>query len=162
MDREERLESHRFSSNSNLRKSFFSFTGRKPVIYWIINMMAYFALPPFRSKLYRLNGISIGKGTLISQTMGLDYVTPENIEIGDNCVIGHSATILGHEMTADRIKTGKVEIGDRVTVGANSTILPGVKIGDDAVVAAGAVVTGVVESGQKVAGVPARPIDKTE
>ena len=51
-----------------------------------------------------------------------------------------------------------IEIGARAFIGANSTIRYGVKIGESAVVAAGAVVVTDVPAGVTVAGVPARPI----
>jgi acetyltransferase-like isoleucine patch superfamily enzyme len=53
-----------------------------------------------------------------------------------------------------------VEIGDFVWIANRAIILPGVKIGEGAVVASGAVVTKTVESWTLVAGVPAKPIGK--
>jgi maltose O-acetyltransferase len=52
----------------------------------------------------------------------------------------------------------EVRLGDRVWIGNRVTILPGVSIGDDAVVGAGAVVTSDVEARSVVAGNPARLI----
>ena len=52
----------------------------------------------------------------------------------------------------------EVVIGSDVWIGAHATILPGVTIGDRAVVGAGAVVTRDVGEGQVVVGVPARVI----
>jgi maltose O-acetyltransferase len=55
-----------------------------------------------------------------------------------------------------------VRIGDDVWIGGHATILPGVTIGDGAVVAAGAVVTKDVPPYTVVAGVPARVVKKIE
>lgn len=55
---------------------------------------------------------------------------------------------------------GKVEIGNDVWIGANALIMYNVKIGDGAVIAAGAIVTKDVEPYSIVAGVPAREIKK--
>jgi maltose O-acetyltransferase len=51
-----------------------------------------------------------------------------------------------------------VTIGDDVWIGGNAVILPGVTIGNNCVVAAGAVVTKDVPANSLVAGVPARII----
>ena len=53
---------------------------------------------------------------------------------------------------------GEVHIGNRVWIGYRSLIMPGVTIGEGAVVAAGAVVTKDVKPYTVVAGVPAKPI----
>jgi acetyltransferase-like isoleucine patch superfamily enzyme len=84
------------------------------------------------------------------------------IRTGSNVSIGPEATILtlGHDprspVFADR--GGDVVIGDRVWIGYRAVVLPGVKIGEGAVVGAGAVVTKDVESYAIVAGNPARKV----
>jgi maltose O-acetyltransferase len=86
------------------------------------------------------------------------------IKTGSDVSIGPEATLLtlGHDPQspdfADR--GGDVLIGDRVWIGYRALILPGVKIGEGAVVAAGAVVTREVEPFAIVAGVPARKISE--
>jgi acetyltransferase-like isoleucine patch superfamily enzyme len=84
------------------------------------------------------------------------------IRTGDDVSIGPEAAILtlGHDPQspdfADR--GGEVLIGDHVWIGYRALVLPGVVIGDGAVVAAGAVVSKDVEPFAIVAGVPARKI----
>jgi acetyltransferase-like isoleucine patch superfamily enzyme len=84
------------------------------------------------------------------------------IRTGSNVSIGPEATILtlGHDprspVFADR--GGDVLIGDRVWIGYRAIILPGVSIGEGAVVGAGAVVTKNVEPYAIVAGNPARKV----
>lgn len=84
------------------------------------------------------------------------------IRTGDDVSIGPEAAILtlGHDPQspdfADR--GGEVIIGHHVWIGFRAVILPGVKIGDGAVVGAGAVVTKDVEPFTIVAGNPARKI----
>ncbi|MFT4034177.1 MAG: DapH/DapD/GlmU-related protein [Patulibacter sp.] len=73
--------------------------------------------------------------------------------------------VLAHDASS-RYQTGysrlaPVKIGSRVFVGAHAIILPGVTIGNDVVVAAGAVVTTDVPDGSVVAGVPAKRIAAT-
>ncbi|GAF09144.1 bacterial transferase hexapeptide domain protein [Paenibacillus pini JCM 16418] len=87
-------------------------------------------------------------------------VFPEKITVGDNSVIGYNTTILAHEYLIDEYRLGEVIIGERVLIGANTTILPGVTIGDGAVVAAGSVVHKDVEAGAFVGGNPLRVIER--
>lgn len=85
-----------------------------------------------------------------------------SIRTGSNVSIGPEATILtlGHDprSTTFKDKGGDVLIGDRVWIGYQALILPGVSIGEGAVVGAGAVVTKDVDSYAIVAGNPARKI----
>jgi acetyltransferase-like isoleucine patch superfamily enzyme len=84
------------------------------------------------------------------------------IVTGCDVSIGPEAAILtlGHDPRSRCLadKGGDVIIGDRVWIGFRAVILPGVTIGDGAVVAASAVVTKNVERFTIVAGNPARPI----
>lgn len=81
--------------------------------------------------------------------------------IGDRCQIGHNVVFatLNHGLRPEERRTmtpASIVLGKNVWVGSNSTILQGVTIGDNAVVAAGAVVTKDVAPNTVVGGVPAR------
>lgn len=88
----------------------------------------------------------------------------DHLTIGSNCAISWNTNILdgnAHELVVDEVarpRTQPVVLGDRVWIGAGAIILPGVIVGDDAVVAAGSVVTADVPSKTVVAGNPARVI----
>ncbi len=84
----------------------------------------------------------------------------ERITIGDGCAISHGFVCMdGNAHAIDGRRTVKpVEICDHVWIGSGVTVLPGVRIGEGAVVAAGAVVTKDVPAGCLVAGVPARVV----
>ena len=60
------------------------------------------------------------------------------------------------------LKFGRIRIGNNCFIGARSTILPGVTIGDNSIVAAGAVVNRSIPSGEVWGGVPAHYIMKTK
>ncbi len=93
---------------------------------------------------------------------GATIVANHSITLGDDCLIGDYVAIFDtdhHQLEPGRPKrVAAVRLGDNVWVGRSATILPGVTIGDHAVVAAGAVVTEDIPARTLVAGVPARPI----
>lgn len=93
---------------------------------------------------------------------------PHLISLGNNVFIATGVTLVTHDMSnaVFSLETGihflpvvgKIEIGNNVFIGANATIMPGVKIGSNCVVAAGAVVTHSIPNGEIWGGVPARRI----
>lgn len=110
-----------------------------------------------------LNGrrVSLGANNVVNFGCTFDG-RKFNITTGDNVSIGPEASILtlGHDPQSPDFadKGGDITIGDRVWIGYRALILPGVKIGDGAVVGAGSVVTKDVEPFTIVAGNPAKPI----
>ncbi|MEP1423143.1 MAG: DapH/DapD/GlmU-related protein [Erythrobacter sp.] len=86
------------------------------------------------------------------------------VTFGDDVTIGPEATVLtlGHDPQSTSFATsgGPVAIGNRTWIGYRAIIMPGVSIGEGAVVAAGAVVTKDVDPYTIVAGVPAKPIGR--
>jgi maltose O-acetyltransferase len=85
-----------------------------------------------------------------------------SVRTGNDVSIGPEAAILtlGHDPQSSDFadKGGEVRIGDRVWIAYRAIILPGIEIGEGAVVAAGSVVTRDVAPFSIVAGVPARPV----
>jgi acetyltransferase-like isoleucine patch superfamily enzyme len=102
----------------------------------------------------------LGEGVFINT--GATVVANHSIILGENCRIGDLVAIFDsdhHSMEPSRpMRIAPVRLGTNVWVGRSATILPGVTIGDHAVVAAGSIVTGDVPARTLVAGVPARPI----
>lgn len=117
--------------------------------------------PPFFCD-YGYN-IRIGRGVFLNFNCVLLDVT--SIEIGDQTQIGPAVQIYAADHPRDpaarraNLESGRpVRIGANVWIGGGAIILPGVTIGDDAIIGAGSIVTGNVPSGSTVAGNPARPL----
>ncbi|KFI02818.1 heptaprenylglyceryl phosphate O-acetyltransferase [Bacillus spizizenii] len=102
--------------------------------------------------------MKVGKQTSFALMVMPDIMFPEKISVGTNTIIGYNTTILAHEYLIQEYRIGKVLIGDEVMIGANTTILPGVEIGDGAVVSAGTLVHKDVPAGAFVGGNPMRII----
>ncbi|WP_307892615.1 acyltransferase [Bacillus swezeyi] len=102
--------------------------------------------------------MKIGDQSSFALMVMLDVMFPEKISVGRNTVIGYNTTILAHEYLIKEYRLGEVVIGDEVMVGANTTILPGVEIGDGAVISAGTLVHKDVPPGAFVGGNPMRLI----
>jgi len=83
---------------------------------------------------------------------------PEKITVGDNSIIGYNTTLLAHEYLIREYRLGEIIIGNEVMIGANTTILPGVTIGNGAIVSAGTLVHKDVPDGAFVGGNPMRII----
>ena len=99
--------------------------------------------------------------------VGLHNTIIGPVEIGNNVNLaqGITVTALNHNFSDSNkrideqgVSTNPVTIEDDVWIGANAVVLPGVKIGNHCVVAAGAVVTKDVPPHSLVAGVPAKVI----
>jgi acetyltransferase-like isoleucine patch superfamily enzyme len=110
--------------------------------------------------------IEIGDRVVISR--GVHLVAFVSIRIGPGSMIGEYTSIrdANHKFDGDAPVRDSghdaepIEIGANVWIGRGATVLAGVKIGDNAVVGANAVVTRDVPAGTVVVGVPARPIEE--
>ena len=128
-----------------------------------------------------------GRSFLIQPPFWCDY--GYNIEIGENFYANHNCVILdcnkvvfgdnvlvgpncgfytaGHPLDAgERLKgleyARPIKVGCNVWIGAGVSVMPGVTIGDNTVIAAGAVVTKDIPEGSLAAGVPARVIKRID
>ena len=142
----------------------------KTVPFWkvaknflVIQTARYTPFLPMKNWLYRqFLGMKVGKETSFALMVMPDLMFPERIQVGDNTVIGYNTTILAHEYLIEEYRLGDVLIGDRVMIGANSTILPGIKIGDGAIVSAATLVHRDVPAGAFVGGNPMKIIYTAE
>ncbi|WP_128896129.1 acyltransferase [Longirhabdus pacifica] len=117
----------------------------------------------FKNWIYRkVLKMKVGDHTAFALMVMVDVFFPEKISVGRNSIIGYNTTILAHEYLVKEYRLGEVNIGSHVMIGANTTILPGVTIGDHAVVGAGSVVNKDVPPYTFVAGNPAQRIKTVE
>jgi acetyltransferase-like isoleucine patch superfamily enzyme len=123
------------------------------------------AIQKFRySRLKLLGYKNISSSAIIESDLNLDRVYPRGIHIGENTLVASRTTILCHEhVKRDKNDTRNpwvtdTYIGRNCFIGIGAIILPGVRIGDEVIIGAGAVVTKDVPSNSVAAGNPARVI----
>ena len=119
--------------------------------------------PPFYTDFGK--NIKIGKNVFINS--GCHFQDQGGITIGNDVLIGHNVVLatINHDLAPSQNRKNHyapVTISNNVWIGSNATILPGVTIGEWAVVAAGAVVTKNVEPYTVVGGNPAKLIKTVE
>ncbi len=110
-------------------------------------------------------GATVGKNCKISSHTFIC----EGVHIEDNCFIGHNVTFINDKYPRSTNPDGSMQsqadwkcvptfVRKGASIGSSATILCGLTIGENAIVGAGAVVTGDVAPNTIVAGVPARII----
>lgn len=120
-----------------------------------------------RSQGTQLGRLRIGQNTAINEYNNL-RAAGGAIDIGNNCQVAQFCTFVATNHTVETTEymidapwnpdRSFIIIGDDVWIGANSVILPGVQVGQGAVIGAGSVVTKDVPSYSISAGVPAKTI----
>ncbi|GEC96452.1 hypothetical protein ZRA01_25250 [Zoogloea ramigera] len=125
----------------------------------IVYRLGQGALLPFTTVFTRpvveaLFGARVGANVAIGGTID----DPYQVSIGDGAVVGHNSLISGNVLYGGRLTIGRVSIGAGATVGVNSVVLPGVEIGENAVLMGGShVMPGTrVPAGETWRGNPAR------
>jgi maltose O-acetyltransferase len=109
------------------------------------------------------SNVVIGRGTFVNRGCVFDGLS--QIRIGERCALGMEVMLVTsthpiatHERRAGDVDGQPLTIGNGCWIGARAVILPGVHVGDGAVIAAGAVVVSDCEPDTIYAGVPARPV----
>lgn len=120
---------------------------------------SFFMFPPFYTDFGK--NITIGKNVFFNT--GCTFQDRGGIFIDDETQIGQNVVLctLNHGIAPEKRNITyplPIVIGKNVWIGANVTIVPGVTVGENAIIAAGAVVTKDVPENVVVAGVPAKVI----
>jgi len=115
------------------------------------------------------NGKNIFIGNNFMGNFNLTILDVKEVYIGDNVMIGPNTTIttVGHPISPKGrrnhlAQASEIRIGNDVWLGANVTVLPGVSIGNNVVIGAGAVVNKDIPDNSLAVGVPARVIREIE
>ena len=135
----------KYLSPEKIRKLFFRLIGKK-------TDESFLLFPPFYTDCGK--NITVGKNVFINS--GCCFQDQGGITIGDGALIGHQVVLatLNHDLNPERRKSMKAA---PIVIGKN-VWLAGVSIGDNAVIAAGAVVTKDVPPMTVVAGIPAKTV----
>ena len=119
--------------------------------------------PGVRLECWKGAHLAIGGGTFLNRNV--EIVATESVSVGRDCKIGRDVIVMDsdqHEIPGQPFYSAPVVIEDRVWIGARAIILKGVRIGHDAVIGAGAIVTRSIPPSSVAVGQPARVIRKIE
>lgn len=119
----------------------------------------------FLGKITFYNSDKVFIGNACSINEGVFFNASESLTIGDNVTISAECFLTTATLSTEKWPERKhrhypIVIHDNVWLGARVIVLPGVTIGQGAIVGAGSVVTKDVSAGAIMAGNPARRIDK--
>ena len=151
------LNKHSFDDQSEIRKLFSELIGREVD-------GSFSMIPPF----YTDHGVNIRIGRNVFINQGCTIFDIGGFDIEDDALIGPKVNIItsNHPLSPssrrESIIARPITIKRNVWIAAAATILPGVTIGENSVVAAGAVVAHDVPPNSLAAGVPAKVIRSIE
>ncbi len=134
------------------------------LLQWVA--MSFLPIPSaVRVSLQRARGVKIGKNVFLGPGCWIDNTRPDLVEIEDEVSLAGRVTVLTHASPPAPLRAilgpesrsfKKVTIKRGAWVTVNCTILPGVTIGENAIIAAGSVVNHDIPANVVAAGVPAR------
>ena len=151
-------------------KQFFQNIWRK----WLSNMMDWAILEPFnprklRPAIIRKMGAKVGKNVFVGDHVVIDLGHADLIEIEDYAHITGGCRLLCHQRDLNDYcigdnaalcgyRLGKIHIGKGCMIGMETIIMPGVTIGEGAIVGAGSLVTKDIPAWTVATGRPAKVV----
>jgi len=133
----------------------------------LLLLLAY-ACPSLKLRIlfHRLRGVNIGKGCYIGMFCFIDNLYPEYIYIEDEVSVNTGAMLIAHFNPLIRFKNvlharvSPIVIKEGAIIAVKCVILPGVIIGENAIVSSGSIVSEDVEAGTLVRGNPAKKVSR--
>jgi acetyltransferase-like isoleucine patch superfamily enzyme len=135
---------------------------------WLLGNVVRVAPVGIRNVLHRWRGVKMGRDCFIDPNAILETAYPENITLGDDVRVTAGAIVMTH-IKAPHLLRDKgyvpavlkpVVLRSHSFIGVNSVVMPGVTVGEGAVVASGSVVLADVPSYTMVAGNPAKVVKR--
>jgi len=113
---------------------------------------------------HKLRGVNIGRNCYIGMFCFIDNLYPEYVYFGDNTSLNNGSKLIAHFNPSSRFeglfeaKVSPIIIKNGAMIAVNCVILPGVTLGEYAVISAGSIVSKSVEAYTLVQGNPARKV----
>lgn len=134
------MQNEILTTNYGLRRIYIK------ILYSIVNL--FFLTGKIRSYIYSLAGVKMNNpfSTFIGKDVIFDTVHPEDINIGENCVITSGTVLLSHFVDHEwndnnHMTRGKINIANNVFIGMNTVIVKSINIGNGAIIGANSVLT---------------------
>jgi len=135
---------------------------------WLLGNLVRVAPRGVINVLHRWRGVKMGRDCFIDPAAILETAYPENITLGDDVRVTAGAIVMTHIKAPHRLRdlghvpvvVEPVRLGSHSFIGVNSVVMPGVTVGEGAVVASGAVVLADVPPYTMVAGNPAKVVKR--
>lgn len=133
---------------------------------YVLVVLARVAPPGLTTICHRMRGVNIGKDVFIDRFAVIDGSFPERVTIEDEVRIAPGAVVVAHYQPGATLSACSppfvkaVRLGKSSFIGVNAVIMPGVTVGEGAIVMAGSVVLSDVPPYNIVGGNPARVISR--
>ena len=133
---------------------------------WFLGLLVKVAPRGLDLMIHRLRGVTIGRDCFVDPSATLETAYPERIRIGDDVRVAAGAVLMTHIKAPDLLRESGavppvdagITLRDHCFIGVNACVMPGVTVGEGAVVASGAVVLKDVPAYTMVAGNPAQVV----
>ena len=167
-DHEKKLSKTISKASQRRKMGRMAFISRKLKNILLFRLTFFCPFNNWRIKMHRWRGVNIGNNVYIGIQCSIDNAYPEYVFIEDNVSVVNETSIICHSNPYPHFdgvfpsQVAPILIKDGAWIGLKSIILPGVTIGEKAVVSAGSVVMRNVPDYTLVGGNPAKKITEFE